>query len=154
MILCSKTFSTQRISTRRYQWCLFLIPGSILALQTLAHLFLLCSSDSSGHVRHWHVSTSQCFSTIKEKRQTLAAAVAPDGLGFATAGSDNKVYIYDESTLKLVKTLESRWGLWLSCDLATTARLLHGGMLVCSFYVNLHNHVVNKSRMQESSSTP
>ena len=65
-------------------------------------------TDASGHVRHWHVSTSQCLSTIKEERQTLAAAFAPDGLSFATAGSDNKVYIYDEVTHKLVKTLEPR----------------------------------------------
>jgi len=73
-----------------------------------SHLALLNATDSSGHVRHWHVSAGQCLSTIEENRQTLAAATAPDNLTFATAGSDSKVLVNDESTMNLVRTLESR----------------------------------------------
>ena len=65
-------------------------------------------ADSSGHVRHWQVSSGQCYHTIDESRHTLAAAYASDYLSFATAGSDNKVYLYDQGNFKLVRKLESR----------------------------------------------
>ena len=70
--------------------------------------FMLCIVDASGQVRHWHVSTKQCLSTILEDRQTLAARFAPDNLTFATAGSDSKVNIYDNSTKNIQAILEPR----------------------------------------------
>ena len=66
------------------------------------------STDASGQVRHWHVSTKQCLSTIHEERHTLAARFAHDHLTFATAGSDSKVHIYDYPTNTLLSVLEPR----------------------------------------------
>ena len=67
------------------------------------------STDASGQVRHWHVSTKQCLSTIHEERHTLAARFAHDHLTFATAGSDSKVHIYDYPTNTLLSVLEPRF---------------------------------------------
>ncbi|KAL5477459.1 hypothetical protein EMCRGX_G024259 [Ephydatia muelleri] len=67
---------------------------------------ILLASYSSGHVRHWHITTGQCLSTIKEDRETLAAAYSSDYRSFVTVGSDSKVHLYDESSLKLVSTFE------------------------------------------------
>lgn len=72
------------------------------------YLPLYMHLDASGQVRHWHVSTKQCLSTIHEDRHTLAARFAPDYLTFATAGSDCKVNIYDHFTKTLTAVLEPR----------------------------------------------
>ena len=66
------------------------------------------SIDSSGQVCHWHVSTKQCLSTVKEERHTLAVRFAPDYLTFATTGSDAKIIVYDEPTNAIKTILEPR----------------------------------------------
>ena len=88
-----------------------------VCVYTYMYIFLsvyICTTrnvDASGQVRHWHVSTKQCLSTILEDRHTLAARFAPDYLTFATAGSDGKVHIYDHSTKTLQAVLEPRLGI-------------------------------------------
>ena len=65
--------------------------------------------DASGFVRQLHTSSGQCLWTIDENRQTLAVAVSPFSCNFSTAGSDNKVYLYDLVTHKKICSFESRY---------------------------------------------
>lgn len=65
--------------------------------------------DASGFVRHWHISSGQCLWTTDEKRHTLAVAISPLALNFSTAGSDNKVFLYDLVTHKKISSFESRY---------------------------------------------
>ena len=66
-------------------------------------------SDASGTVCHWHVTTQTCISKIREARQTLAVAFAPDYSTFTTAGTDRRLLVYDEATRQLQSTLEARY---------------------------------------------
>lgn len=91
------------------------------------YVYVYMLLDASGQVRHWHVSTKQCLSTIHEDRHTLAARFAPDYLTFATAGSDCKVNIYDHFTKTLTAVLEPRLQLSQSCcehSMKSTVHLL------------------------------
>ena len=60
-------------------------------------VLLACSADSS--VRHWHVPTGKCLSTIFEggDQQVFACDYRHDGQVFATGGKDKRVRLYDES---------------------------------------------------------
>ena len=60
-------------------------------------VLLACSADAS--VRHWHVPTGKCLSTIFEggDQQIFACDYTQDGLMFATGGKDKRVRLYDES---------------------------------------------------------
>lgn len=60
-------------------------------------VLLACSADSS--VRHWHVPTGKCLSTIFEggDQQVFACDYRQDGHMFATGGKDKRVRLYDES---------------------------------------------------------
>ena len=84
------------------------MSGMLILVSLTTSSLSINTSDSSGHVRHWHITTGQCLSTLKEDRETLAAAYSPDFQSFVTVGSDCKVHLYDESSLKLVCTFEKR----------------------------------------------
>ena len=71
-------------------------------------LSLSLSSDSSGHVHQWHVSTGKSLNHSIEKRQTLAAAYSCDSSTYATSGSDCKLMVYDTPTGRNTATLEAR----------------------------------------------
>ena len=88
----------------------FLLRVSLydLLLLSYVHTTYIHIIDASGYIYNWHLSTQKCLSTIHEDRHTLAAKFAPDYLTFATAGSDNKVYIYDQSTRAIQAILEPR----------------------------------------------
>lgn len=60
-------------------------------------VLLACSADAS--VRHWHVPTGKCLSTIFEggDQQVFACDYRHDGQVFATGGKDKRVRLYDES---------------------------------------------------------
>ena len=60
-------------------------------------VLLACSADST--VRHWHVPTGKCLSTIYEgsDQQIFACDYRQDGQMFATGGKDKRVRLYDES---------------------------------------------------------
>jgi hypothetical protein len=60
-------------------------------------VLLACSAD--GSVRHWHVPTGKCLSTIYEgsDQQIFACDYRQDGQMFATGGKDKRVRLYDES---------------------------------------------------------
>jgi len=62
-------------------------------------VLLACSADAS--VRHWHVPTGKCLSTIYEggDQQVFACDYRHDGQVFATGGKDKLVRLYDESRL-------------------------------------------------------
>jgi len=62
-------------------------------------VLLACSADAS--VRHWHVPTGKCLSTIYEggDQQVFACDYRHDGQVFATGGKDKLVRLYDESKL-------------------------------------------------------
>lgn len=79
---------------------------SINVQHVIICMLLQTPPDSSGHVRHWHITTGQCLSTITEDSEILAAAYSCDFQSFATAGSDCKIRLYDEGSLKLVSTFE------------------------------------------------
>ncbi|XP_065890492.1 WD repeat-containing protein 38-like isoform X2 [Dysidea avara] len=68
---------------------------------------ILLAVYASGIVCHWHTSTQSCVSKIREARQTLAVAYAPDCSTFTTAGADRKLLVYDETTHQLTATLEA-----------------------------------------------
>ncbi|XP_077996139.1 uncharacterized protein LOC144449476 [Glandiceps talaboti] len=61
---------------------------------------------ASGMVKYWHTSSSTCLSTIHETRQTLNAAYNMNTTQFVTCGSDDKIYVYDETNRKLVMSCE------------------------------------------------
>lgn len=66
-------------------------------------------TDADGRVKHWHVTTSTCLSTIVEpQRQTLTCSFNPSVSHFVTAGSDTKIMVYDEKTKQNITTLEPR----------------------------------------------
>ena len=65
-------------------------------------------TDASGYVRQWHISSGQCLWATDEKRQSLAVAISPLVSNFATAGSDNKIFLYDLITHKKIRSFESR----------------------------------------------
>ncbi|KAK3737457.1 hypothetical protein QZH41_008335 [Actinostola sp. cb2023] len=68
---------------------------------------VLLATYADGCVKHWHVTTSYCMSTIVEPlRQTLACSFNDSFSQFATAGSNTKIYLYDEKTKQLITTLE------------------------------------------------
>jgi len=73
--------------------------------------FLICIlPDADGRVKHWHVTSSACLSTVVEsQRQTLACAFNSSVSHFVTAGSDTKIMVYDEKTKKLLTILEPRY---------------------------------------------
>ena len=79
-----------------------------LQLYYLLQLVNSIYSDASGIVCHWHVTTQTCISKIREARQTLAVAFAPDCSTFTTAGTDKRLLVYDEATQQLQSTLEAR----------------------------------------------
>jgi WD40 repeat protein len=60
-------------------------------------VLLTCSADAT--VRHWHVPTAKCLSTIYEgsDQQIFACDYRQDGQMFATGGKDKSVRLYDES---------------------------------------------------------
>jgi len=64
-------------------------------------VLLACSADAT--VRHWHVPTGKCLSTIYEggDQQVFACDYRQDGQVFATGGKDKRVRIYDEARLSL-----------------------------------------------------
>ncbi|KAJ8043594.1 Dynein assembly factor with WDR repeat domains 1 [Holothuria leucospilota] len=59
---------------------------------------ILLATYASGIVKLWHLSTGQCLHTIHEPRQTLTASFQKKGQIFVTAGSDEKICIYDTAT--------------------------------------------------------
>ena len=69
---------------------------------------LITFTDANGLVKLWHASSSKCVHTIHETRQTLTASFAKDSSLFITAGSDEKIYVYDSTTRKLVNTCQPR----------------------------------------------
>ena len=60
-------------------------------------VLLACSADAT--VRHWHVPTGKCLSTIYEgnDQQIFACDYRQDGQMFATGGKDKRLRLYDES---------------------------------------------------------
>ena len=60
-------------------------------------VLLACSADAT--VRHWHVPTGKCLSTIYEgsDQQIFACDYRQDGQVFATGGKDKRVRLYEES---------------------------------------------------------
>ncbi|KAJ1496403.1 WD40-repeat-containing domain protein, partial [Baffinella frigidus] len=72
---------------------------------------VLTSASANGEVKHWHMTSMKCLHTIVEKdNQVFALDYRFDGLKFATAGSDYKLRIYDESTKSLQATLTGGYG--------------------------------------------
>ena len=69
---------------------------------------LISILDATGFVKIWHVTSSQCLSTVKEPRQTLCATYTYDGSLFATGGSDMEINVYDCSTKQKAHTCEAR----------------------------------------------
>ncbi|XP_072015029.1 uncharacterized protein [Amphiura filiformis] len=67
---------------------------------------LILATYANGLVKLWHASSQKCVHTIHENRQTLTAAFPKNGSVFITAGSDEKIYVYDTSTKKLVNTCQ------------------------------------------------
>jgi WD40 repeat protein len=51
-------------------------------------------------IHHWHVQSGKCIHTLKEDNDNNVFALdfSIDGKLFAAAGSDTRVYIYDEQT--------------------------------------------------------
>jgi len=70
-------------------------------------VLLACSADA--FVRHWHVPTGKCLSTIYEggDQQVFACDYRQDGQVFATGGRDKRVRLYDESRLSSLSGLGS-----------------------------------------------
>ena len=71
-------------------------------------LYMYVFADADGKVKHWHVSSSKCLSTVTENRQVLACTFNRSVDRFVTAGSDPKLYVYDERTKQVINTLEPR----------------------------------------------
>jgi COMPASS component SWD3 len=58
------------------------------------------TTSSDGHIQHWHLNSGKCLHHIKEDNDNNLYTLdfTNDGKYFAVAGSDTKVYVYDEST--------------------------------------------------------
>ncbi|RDD37816.1 putative WD repeat-containing protein [Trichoplax sp. H2] len=69
----------------------------------------LLATYASGFVKVWHVTSSQCLSSVKEPRQVLCASYTYDGSLYATAGSDMEIYVYDCSTKQKAHTCEASY---------------------------------------------
>ena len=68
---------------------------------------VLLAVNSDGAVQHWHITSGKRLHEIIEKdNQCFAVDYRPDGQLFATAGKDQAVRVYDESTKTLVSTLK------------------------------------------------
>ncbi|XP_070571600.1 WD repeat-containing protein 5B-like [Ptychodera flava] len=67
---------------------------------------IILATYASGLVKYWHTATGKCLSTIHEPRQTLNAAFNNRINTFITSGSDDSIYVYDETTKKLLQTCE------------------------------------------------
>ncbi|XP_002733778.1 uncharacterized protein LOC100367460 [Saccoglossus kowalevskii] len=67
---------------------------------------LLMATYASGMVKLWHTATSTCLHTTHEPRQSLNLAFNNQVSTYITSGSDEKIYIYDEPTRKLIMTCE------------------------------------------------
>lgn len=71
---------------------------------------ILLSSQSNGVIHHWHVQSGKCIHTLKEDNDNnvFALEYSHDGKVFAAAGSDTRVYIYDEHTKQRVNIMAPR----------------------------------------------
>lgn len=59
----------------------------------------LLSVSSDGVVAHWNATSGKLQHQLRHEDQALYACdFAPDGLHFTVAGSDSKIYLYDEVT--------------------------------------------------------
>ena len=68
---------------------------------------VLLAVNSDGAVQHWHITSGKrLHEIIEEDNQCFAVDYRPDGQLFATAGKDQAVRVYDESTKTLVSTLK------------------------------------------------
>jgi len=65
------------------------------------------NAEFDGQIMHWHIKSGKCLHTITEPgNQLFCLDYFNDGSQFATAGRDRLVRIYDESTKRLVQTLQ------------------------------------------------
>jgi WD40 repeat protein len=99
-------------------------------------VLLTCSADAS--VRHWHVPTGKCLSTIYEggDQQVFACDYRLDGQVFATGGKDKCVRLYDESKLSLSSGLGSSAA--TSNRRAPPSSAPRGTVPIATFGGNLH----------------
>lgn len=77
----------------------------------MINILMDSSTDASGMVKLWHVSSGQCLHTIHEPRQTLTASFQRGGENFVTAGSDEKIFAYDTATKKRLRECQPRYGI-------------------------------------------
>merc|ERR1712196_247517 len=77
---------------------------------------VILSTNASGVVQHWHVTSGKCLHTIREEQengdtnQVFCLDYHPDASKFATAGQDYKVRLYDEATKTQISTLCGGYG--------------------------------------------
>ncbi|XP_038060838.1 WD repeat-containing protein 38-like [Patiria miniata] len=69
-------------------------------------LNLLLATYASGMVKFWHTATGDCLHTTHEIRQTLTVAYNKDHSMYITAGSDEKINVYDDKTRKKIFTCQ------------------------------------------------
>ncbi|XP_064619682.1 uncharacterized protein LOC135483092 isoform X2 [Lineus longissimus] len=76
--------------------------------QSVENQHILMATYASGCVRFWNYRSSVCSTVLREPdpRQIFASALNPEGTKFITAGSDDKIYIYDIATRKHLRTCE------------------------------------------------
>lgn len=68
-------------------------------------------TDASGHVKMWHISTSTCLYTIKDKgdRQALCSSLHVVRDRVAVGSSDSAINVYDLETKKKIMSHKARY---------------------------------------------
>lgn len=68
---------------------------------------VLCSVDSEGVIKHWHLTSGKCLHSFPaDELKAVCMEFSPDGSDFAVAHSDHAIRIFDESTKKEKCVLE------------------------------------------------
>ncbi len=72
---------------------------------------VLLSVSADGDVNHWHVTSKRILHTHREENnQLFCADYTSNAEGFAAAGKDHVIRIYDESTKALVQEMSGGLG--------------------------------------------